>query len=285
MTTNDPQPLLEGLHLERRFGRGTQARRVLNDVSVAIDPGECLGVIGGSGSGKTTLVRILLGLQQQTSGTVRYRGHDVEGRRSGGYRLLRAESALVFQDPFDSLDPRWDVERIVGEPLALRRSQRRMFGPRAVDGPSDGQLARHGEDRTSHAGRRDAVLEALAQAGLEASSTLGRRPSQLSGGQAQRVAIARAIVTRPKLIVADEPMSAIDVSARLQVLQAFAAIRAARPDTTLIVVSHDLGIVQHLADRVMVLHDGSVVEQGPTARILEHPRQSYTRQLIRAASW
>lgn len=267
MNENSGQALLEGLHIEKRFGRGSRARQVLGNVSVTIREGECLGVIGGSGSGKTTLVRVLLGLQRADAGTVRYRGVTVDGRGSVGYRQLRSESSLVFQDPFDSLDPRWDVERLVGEPLVLQRSQR--------------QTSEHG---TGSAERREAVVQALSQVGLNAEPLLDRRPSQLSGGQAQRVAIARAIVTRPRLIVADEPMSAIDVSARLQVLDTFTAIRAARPGTAIIIVSHDLGIVRHLADHVMVLHDGTVVEDGSTLRILEHPQHPYTRELIHAAS-
>ena len=120
--------------------------------------------------------------------------------------------------------------------------------------------------------------------GLEPSTFLNRYPVDLSGGQAQRVAIARAIVNNPKVLLADEPMSAIDVAARVQILEAFAAIRRRTPDMALIVVSHDLGVVQHLADRIVVLHDGRVEEEGPTARILREPRSAYTRTLIEAAS-
>ena len=126
--------------------------------------------------------------------------------------------------------------------------------------------------------------EALDTVGLEPSTFLNRYPVDLSGGQAQRVAIARAIVNNPKVLLADEPMSAIDVAARVQILEAFAAIRRRTPDMALIVVSHDLGVVQHLADRIVVLHDGRVEEEGPTARILREPRSAYTRTLIEAAS-
>lgn len=259
----DESPLLEVSHVVRRFGRGEGSRTALRGVSMRVDKGRCLAVIGGSGSGKTTLAHLLLGLQRADAGAVRYRGALVQGRRSPGYRLLRGESSVVFQNPYASLDPRWDVERLVAEPLMVR-----LHGKR-IDADD----------------RRDMVVGALTQAGLDPASVWGRRPARLSGGQAQRVAIARAIVTQPKLIVADEPMSAIDVAARLQVVHTFAAIRDARPDAAIVIVSHDLGVVQHLADDVLVLHDGTVVEQGPTDRILQDPQHPYTRELVRAASW
>ncbi|MBT1172370.1 ABC transporter ATP-binding protein [Bifidobacterium sp. MA2] len=243
-------------------------RQVLFDVSAEVRAGECLAVIGASGSGKTTLTRIMLGLDAADAGTVSYRGDEV-ARGTAGMRALRAESSIVFQDPYGSLDPRWTVERSVSEPLWLRR--------RALGFAFDEVGAR--------------TAQALARVGLDPRAFLDRYPCDLSGGQAQRVAIARAIVNEPKVILADEPMSAIDVAARMQILETFQSIlhgsgtgsgHSGRP--ALIIVSHDLGVVQHIADRILVLRDGRVVETGPTDRVLGSPESDYTRRLIEAAS-
>lgn len=252
--------VLHGEHIDKYFGRRAGRRQVLFDVSVDVFAGECLAVIGGSGSGKSTLTRILLGLESADRGVVTYRGDDVTGgRHAPGFASLRRESGLVYQDPFSSLDPRWTVERSVTEPLRLRHR-----------GMESAAMARR-------------AAEVLRTVGLEPKAFFGRYPVDLSGGQAQRVAIARAIVNDPRIVLADEPMSAIDVVARVQILDAFAAIRAHRPDMALIVVSHDLGVVRHIADRVVVLHEGRIVEQGTAARILSAPGDPYTRELIRAA--
>lgn len=217
-------------------------------------------MIGGSGSGKSTLTRIMLGLENADGGTVEYRGTPVL-RGGSGSRRLRHDSGLIYQDPYGSLDPRWTVGDIVAEPLSLRR---RGAGP----------TRRHSRERARGAGTGRIGCRRV------------HRPisMDLSGGQAQRVAIARAIITEPDVILADEPMSAIDVPARLQILETFAAIRQARPSTALIMVSHDLGVVQHIADRILVLHDGHVVEAGSTASILGDPKSEYTVRLIEAAS-
>ncbi|MCH4209680.1 MAG: ATP-binding cassette domain-containing protein [Bifidobacterium sp.] len=251
--------MIHAEHVSKRFGRATEACQTLSDVSLQIDRGESVAIIGGSGSGKSTLVRILLGLENADSGTVEYRGQTVHGRHSPGWRLLRRESGLVLQNPFTSLDPRWTIARSIYEPL-------RVAGIR---------------------GRKEmaaAAESALEQVGLEPDQFMGRYPIDLSGGQAQRAAIARAVVTNPALLVADEPMSAIDVAARLQILDSFAALRRSHPGMALIMVSHDLGVVRRIAERIVVLHEGVVVESGPTAAILEHPRHDYTKRLIDAAS-
>ncbi|MBW3081135.1 ABC transporter ATP-binding protein [Bifidobacterium saguinibicoloris] len=250
-------------------------RQVLFDVSAEVCAGECLAVIGASGSGKTTLTRIMLGLDAADSGAITYRGDGV-ARGTAGMRALRAESSIVFQDPYGSLDPRWTVERSVSEPLWLRR--------KALGFAFDEVGAK--------------TAQALARVGLDPRAFLDRYPCDLSGGQAQRVAIARAIVNEPKVILADEPMSAIDVAARVRILDTLQSILAGvgmdgtgvdgtgadggRP--ALIIVSHDLGVVQHLADRILVLHEGRVVETGPTDRVLGSPESDYTRSLIEAAS-
>ncbi|MBW3091595.1 ABC transporter ATP-binding protein [Bifidobacterium sp. 82T10] len=242
-------PLLSARNVNKSFGRRADRRQVLFDVSADVFPGECLAVIGGSGSGKSTLTRIMLGLETADSGTVAYAGDDI-----------RRESGLVFQDPFSSLDPRWRVGRSVAEPLRIQRRD----------------LSRDEIDARAAA--------ALRTVGLDPAVFLGRYPIDLSGGQAQRVAIARAIVNEPRVILADEPMSAIDVAARIQILDAFAAIRETRRETALVMVSHDLGVVRHIADRILVLHDGRVEECGSTDAVLGNPQSAYTRELIAAAS-
>ncbi|WP_034526887.1 ABC transporter ATP-binding protein [Bifidobacterium stellenboschense] len=261
--------------LTRLFARPAR-RQVLFDVSAEVSAGECLAVIGASGSGKTTLTRIMLGLGTTDSGEIAYRG-ELVSHGSAGMRALRAESSIVFQDPYGSLDPRWTVERSVSEPLWLRR--------RALGYAFDEVGAK--------------TVQALARVGLDPREFLGRYPCDLSGGQAQRVAIARAIVNEPKVILADEPMSAIDVAARVRILETLQSIVHGSDEKTsgagalgdapgerpaLIVVSHDLGVVQHIADRILVLHDGCVEETGTTAQVLGSPRSDYTRRLIEAAS-
>ena len=252
--SNSSVPLLSAHSITKSIGPRTARHQVLFDVSADVHAGECLAVIGGSGSGKSTLTRIMLGLESADSGSVEYESQSiVGGRKSPGFAALRRESGLVFQDPFSSLDPRWRVAKSVAEPLSL---QRRDLNNTDID---------------------ERVAAALTMAGLEPADFLNRYPIDLSGGQAQRVVIARAIL-------ADEPMSAIDVAARIQILDTFAAIRAARPSTAIIMVSHDLGVVQHIADRILVLHDGRLEETGSTAEVLGNPQSDYTRQLIEAAS-
>lgn len=214
-------------------------------------------MIGGSGSGKTTLTRVLLGLEDADAGDIRYRG---EVLRKQTAKSLRSQSGLVFQNPFDSLDPRWRVAKSVMEPLRLRHHD---WSPEQISARAD---------------------DAFLRVSLDPAAYRNRFPMDLSGGQAQRAAIARAIVDHPTVLLADEPMSAIDVAARVQILESFKAIRAAEPEMALIMVSHDLGVVQHIADRIMVVHDGHAVEIGTAAQVLEHPKNDYTKRLVDAAS-
>ena len=257
--------LLEARHLTRTFPGGR--RPAVDDVSFGVRPGECLAVVGGSGSGKTTVTRILLGLETADSGEATFDGMPVLARRPAamrrlpGWRALRRQSGLVLQDPLGSLDPRWTVARSVAEPLTLL--------PRA-DRPDAGRIA-------------ERVDGALRTVGLDPDAFRGRRPATLSGGQAQRVALARALAPQPRVILADEPMSALDVDARVRILDAFAAIRRQRPGMALVVVSHDLGVVGRLADRIVVLHEGRLVESGSAGRILDDPHDPYTRALVDAA--
>ena len=188
--SNSSVPLLSAHSITKSFGPRTARHQVLFDVSADVHAGECLAVIGGSGSGKSTLTRIMLGLESADSGSVEYESQSiVGGRKSPGFAALRRESGLVFQDPFSSLDPRWRVAKSVAEPLSL---QRRDLNNTDID---------------------ERVAAALTMAGLEPADFLNRYPIDLSGGQAQRVVIARAIINEPKVILADEPMSAIDVAA------------------------------------------------------------------------
>jgi peptide/nickel transport system ATP-binding protein len=287
--TGKQTDVLHGEAITRTFGK----QKALAGVNVGVGVGQCLAIIGGSGSGKSTLLRILLGLDSPTGGNVVYRGLSVAGPRSAGYRALRRESGLVFQSPLAALDPRWTVGRSVAEPLVIDSKRAGSLHSDSDEIDRDkgyGRMTAFG--RRLGLGRRrgltdddlrDRVAEALALTGLDPDEFINRYPADLSGGQAQRVVIARAVVAKPSIIVADEPMSAIDVAARLQILEAFAAIRAARPRTALILVSHDLGVVQHIADRILVLHDGVVEQDGPTSEVLGHPASEYAKRLVDAA--
>lgn len=270
VASDKKEPLLSVRGVDKSFGSRSRRTQVLFNVDMDVAEGECLAVIGGSGSGKTTLTRIAFGLEQTDSGTVTYRGVALSGVRSLGMLRLRNESGLVFQNPFTSLDPRWTA----GESIA------------------EGLIARQAGYRAGDAGRRaasddiaGAVRRALGMVGLDPDEFIGRYPVDMSGGQAQRVAIARAIVAEPRIVLADEPMSAVDVSGRVQILDTLAEIRRKRPRTAMVIVSHDLGVVQHIADRIVVLHDGRIEETAATGNLLTHSRSAYTKQLIDAAAW
>jgi ABC-type microcin C transport system duplicated ATPase subunit YejF len=227
----------------------SRTRQTLDDVSFSLVRGKTLGVVGESGSGKTTLLRLLLGLNRPTSGTIRLDGNLLDPRNAQFMRSYRRKVQPVFQDPYSSLDPRQTVARIVSEPL------------RAMRLPGD---------------HRQIVSEALAAVGLDQGS-LERYPHQFSGGQRQRIAIARAIVARPQLLVADEPVSALDLSTRVRIITLF---RRLSQETTLVFVSHDLGVVAALCDHLVILRQGQIVEIGATRSILAAPEHPYTRSLL-----
>jgi ABC-type microcin C transport system duplicated ATPase subunit YejF len=251
--------LLVGRGLTRRHPlprSGAFARRAeataLDDADIDVRAGEAVGVIGESGSGKSTLVRLLLGLDRPSAGTVTFDGRPVDAAASArALHWLRRATGVVFQDPYSSLDPRMSVGRIVGEPLWA--------------------LGISGD-------RRARVREVLGQVGLD-EAMVERFPHEFSGGQRQRIALARAIVHRPRLLVGDEPLSALDVTVRAQILQ---VLRDLRRDEgmALLLVSHDIGVVQNLCDQVVVMKDGRVVEEGPTERVLLEPQAAYTRRLL-----
>ena len=253
--------LIEARGLQRDFFAAkrtpferTRTQTALAATDLDVVEGSSLGIIGESGSGKSTLVRLLLGLDRPTSGTVTVDGRPVDARASAkALHWLRRETGLVFQDPYASLDPRMTAGQIVREPLWA--------------------LGIAGEHRTR-------VREVLAQVGLEPEMA-DRYPHEFSGGQRQRIALARAIVHRPRILVGDEPLSALDVTVRAQILDLLRELRRAT-ELTLILVSHDIGVVQNLCDTVAVMKDGHIVEHGAMQDVLMHPTQDYTKKLLAA---
>jgi peptide/nickel transport system ATP-binding protein len=232
-----------------------QRIHALQGVSFTLDAGRSLGVVGESGSGKSTLARLVMALEAPTSGTVRFEGRDLHALPPDALRRARPGFQMVFQDPFGSLDPRQTVARIVGEPLEAQ----------ARDTPAE---------------RRERAGEMLAAVGLR-TADLDKYPHEFSGGQRQRIAIARALVTRPRLIVADEPVSALDVSVQAQVLNLMQDLQD-RFGLSYLFISHDLAVVDLVCDDVIVLHQGRVVEAGPADRLFRAPEHDYTRRLLAA---
>jgi peptide/nickel transport system ATP-binding protein len=224
----------------------------LRGVSFDVAPGERFGIVGESGCGKSTLLRILAGLDRPTSGSVLVDGTDIAGLPERRLRFLRERLQLVFQDPMSSLDPRMRVRDIIAEPLV------------AQGHPAHGQR----------------VAELLQAVGLPAEAA-GRYPHQFSGGQRQRISIARALAPRPGILVADEPVSALDVSVRAQVLNVITDL-VSELSLTLVFVSHDLSVIRRVCDRVAVMHEGRVVETGTTDEVYENPQHPYTQRLVAA---
>lgn len=241
-----------------KFGKSKNCSEVLKGVDLELNSGESLAIIGGSGSGKTTLIKALLGLQETSSGSITYDCESIKNSVS----KLRKESSLVFQHPFASLDPKWTVQKSVAEPLEIWKKQLHI-------------------DSTSIHSK---VKLALKTVGLDPLIFAKKYPHELSGGQAQCVAIARALISNPRILVADEPMSAIDVAERMRILDVFTKVRCENKSMTCIFVSHDLGMIQYLATRVIVLNEGKVVESGRVNEVLNNPKHAYTKSLIKAAT-
>lgn len=229
-------------------------QRALYGACLEVAPGEIVAVVGGSGSGKTTLGRAIVGLQPASDGTILFDGKAIT-QGSVGYWNYRLNCQMVFQDPSSSLDPRMTVGRLIGEPL------------RHISGMD----ARR---------KRDRVRTLLDEVGL-GEAFAPRYPHELSGGQRQQVAIARALVRRPRFVIADEPVSALDVTVRAQILALFSALQAEHGFSCLF-ISHDLGVVEQIADRVVVMNDGCIVEEGTRDEIFDAPRTAYTRALLSA---
>jgi ABC-type glutathione transport system ATPase component len=235
--------------------RGGSEVRAVDDVSLDIHAGETLGLVGESGSGKSTLGRLILRLIEPTSGGIRFEDRDLLAARPGEMRRLRRDMQIIFQDPFASLDPRFRVEEIIAEPLII-----------------------HGE--TGKAGIRLRVVELLRAVGLD-ESILQRFPHEFSGGQRQRLGIARALALHPKFIVADEPVSALDVSVGAQIVNLLAQLQRDF-GLTYLFISHSMPVVRYLSTRIAVMYRGKIVELGPSEQITEHPQHPYTRSLLEA---
>jgi ABC-type oligopeptide transport system ATPase subunit len=229
--------------------------QALRGVSLSMQRGRNLGIVGESGSGKSTLARLVMALEAPTSGTVTLLGRDLHALPAAELRAARRDFQMVFQDPYGSLDPRQTVARIVAEPLP--------------------KLA--ADERTGR------VAEALEAVGLRAADAL-KYPHEFSGGQRQRIAIARALITRPQLIVADEPVSALDVSVQAQVLNLMLDLQQSH-GVTYLFISHDLAVVDHLCPEIVVMQHGLVVERGPAERIFRAAEHPYTRTLLAAAQF
>jgi peptide/nickel transport system ATP-binding protein len=255
----DGEVLLEVRDVRRTYRRQRTSLRhrppdvaALRGVSFDVRAGQRFGIVGESGSGKSTLLRILCALDAPTSGSVRFDGEQISGRSERELRGLRRRLQVVFQDPMSSLDPRMRVRDIIAEPLL-------------------------GEPRLDARAR---VAELLESVGLPRDAG-DRFPHQFSGGQRQRISIARALAPRPSVLVADEPVSALDVSVRAQILNLLTDL-VEQHSLTLVFVSHDLSVVRHMCDTVAVLRAGEIVEQGPVAQVHDRPRHEYTRSLVAA---
>ena len=256
------QPLLQVNQLGKRYTlpraslwSAAPQVQALNGVSFTLQAGKSLGVVGESGSGKSTLARLVMALEPPSSGQVLLDGVDLHRQGALALRQARAKLQMVFQDPYGSLDPRRTVLQTVAEPLAVL----------------------HG---ASKAEQRERAAEALAAVGL-GPGDLGKYPHEFSGGQRQRIAIARALITRPRLIVADEPVSALDVSVQAQVLNLMQDLQD-QYEVTYLFISHDLAVVDLVCDEVIVLHQGVIVEQGSPDQLFTDPQHPYTRRLLAA---
>jgi microcin C transport system ATP-binding protein len=232
--------------------------RAVDDATITVRQGETLGIVGESGSGKSTLAMALLGLQRVTRGAIEFQGRALASYRGREKTALRSNLQVVFQDPFSSLSPRYTIERIVGEGLALHQPQ--------LDAAS----------------RREKVVSVLREVGIDRTA-LHRYPHEFSGGQRQRIAIARALVVEPRILILDEPTSALDVSIQQQVLKLLAGLQK-KYNLGFIFISHDLAVIGAMAHRVAVMKNGSIVESGDVEKIFASPSHPYTRKLLNAAS-
>jgi ABC-type glutathione transport system ATPase component len=241
---------------ESVFGGGAKGEvRAVDDVSFAIESGETLGLVGESGSGKSTLGRLILRLIEPTSGSISFDGCDLLAASHSDLRRLRRDMQIIFQDPFGSLDPRMRIEDVIAEPLIIHESM-------------------------SLKARRQRVAELLRVVGLDESAAR-RFPHEFSGGQRQRIGIARALALRPKFIVADEPVSALDVSVGAQIVNLLAQLQR-EFGLTYLFISHSMPVVRYLATRIAVMYRGKIVEIGATQQITVQPQHAYTRSLLEA---
>ena len=244
-------PVTRGIVFQRQIGRV----RAVDGISLEVRRGESLGLVGETGCGKSTTARLISRLLEPTSGTIAFDGHDISHLRGAGLKGLRREVQMIFQDPYSSLNPRKTVGSIVGEPFAI-----------------------HGTLRG--AARKRAVQELMEQVGLNPEH-YNRFPHEFSGGQRQRIGVARALALRPKLIIADEPVSALDVSIQAQILNLLRDLQRDF-DLTLIFIAHDLSVVRHMCDRIAVMYLGRIVELAVSDALFSHARHPYTGALLSA---
>ncbi|WP_372882143.1 ABC transporter ATP-binding protein [Psychromonas sp.] len=247
------QPILSAKNLVKKFSSGGSVLHATNDVSFDVYPGETLAIVGESGCGKSTLGRMLLRLHEPSAGDVKYEGESILNLNGAEMRGLRKDLQMIFQDPFASLNPRMTVYKTLAESLKIHQKLR-------------GQSL------------REAVYELLGLVGLS-STHANSYPQEFSGGQRQRIAIARALASKPKLIIGDEPVSALDVSVQAQVINLLNDLKA-KFGLTLVLISHDLSVIEHMSNRVLVMYLGEVVEMGTTDEVFNHPRHPYTQALL-----
>jgi peptide/nickel transport system ATP-binding protein len=263
-TINHGKALLDVEGVTRDYpGRRTSlfkraaATRAVDDVSFSMAPGQSVALVGRSGCGKSTLARMILALDKPTAGTIRFRSETITGKSEARLKPARRDMQVVFQDPYGSFDPRQKVEKLVAEPLHVL------------------------DAKPGRAARREMVAHALHEVGLNISD-MDKYPHEFSGGQRQRLSIARAIITRPKLVIADEPVSALDVSIRAQILDLFAELNQ-KLGIAYLFITHDLTVARAITDEVMVMHDGKIVERGKTSEVLDHPQSEAAQALVTAA--
>ena len=245
-------PLLIVNHLAKTFQRRGQSVQAVDDVSLTIQPGETWALVGESGSGKSTTGRLILGLTPASGGEVLFEGRSLLKQSAAEWRSVRKDMQMIFQDPLSSLDPKRSIGYSLEEPLII-----------------------HGIGN-----RRQAVAEMLSHVGLR-SEDAGRYPHEFSGGQRQRIGIARALILKPKLIICDEPVSALDVSIQSQILNLLMSLQR-EYGLAYLFISHDLNVVRHITDRVGVMSRGRIVEQGSAEAIFTRPQHDYTRSLLNA---
>jgi peptide/nickel transport system ATP-binding protein len=253
-------PLVELDHLTKHFAvkqgvfaRGKSVVHAVEDVSLVVNRGETLGIVGESGCGKSTTARLMLRLLDPTGGTIKFEGQDITTISQRALRPLRREMQMIFQDPYSSLNPRKTIGQIVGAPFAIHKTEKDA---------------------------KTRVRELLARVGLSPEH-YNRYPHEFSGGQRQRIGVARALALQPKLIVCDEPVSALDVSIQAQVLNLLRELQT-EFDLTYVFISHDLSVIRQISDRIAVMYLGRIVETGPAEEIYEHPKHPYTAALLSA---
>ncbi len=236
------------------LGGTTDVIKAVDDVSFEVEEGRTVGLVGESGSGKSTVARALLKLLTPTAGTIQFRQHAILSMPEHDFRPLRKEMQMVFQDPIGSLNPRMTVESILAEPLQIHFKT------------------------MSRSDRRDSSAAMLKRVGLP-EDALQRYPHEFSGGQRQRIGIARALAVQPKFLICDEPVSALDVSVQAQILNLLKDLQE-EFNLTLLFIAHDLAVVRHMSDRIVVMHHGKIMEQGDADAICENPQHDYTKKLL-----